>query len=504
MSKNLMHIFFVSLFCLTACSQSTSEPRIEQSTNAATEPVDWQRTLADIDQLTEFYNAPSVSVSVVLNGEVIHAYATGLSDIGEETRASINTQYAIGSIVKSFTSGLIGDLSNDGLLTIDGSPADYVDGLEFNSADLTENLRISNLLSQTSGLPFMDGTLAFFPESDQADLVPRLARFDASCRVGDCWAYNNLNFVLLDIVAESVTGQSKSELLRERLLRPAGMSNTLASTTEFLASPDAATGYGMVAGSAHPTAVEYLYDEHIYTTASDLGRWLSIWMTGGSDVLPEAYVREATSLQAIENGAPPTSESSGTYMFGYGYGWQTQSLEGHYVVRHGGNENGFTAHVAFVPASGLGVVTLTNQQNTILPNVINDMLLRRFLGLPETPIASYPVIVNEITAAITAEEARLKILPDAPMTLSLADIQGAYAAEGYGTIDVRIENETLFLRTPAAEFVLVHRDGNTFSMASTDPVPAGIVIDFFEVKFSQGSLSMNIASDPVEFSKRSL
>jgi len=501
MPKNLMHIFLGSLFCLIACSQSNTEPRIEQNTNPATESVDWQRTLADIDQLTEFYNAPSVSVSVVLNGKVIHAYATGLSDIDEETRASINTQYAIGSIVKSFTSGLIGDLAGDNLLTIDGSPADYVDGLEFNSADLTENLRISNLLSQTSGLPIMDGSLAFFPEADQADLLPRLVAFDASCRVGDCWAYNNLNFVLLDVVAESVTGRSKSELLKERLLLPAEMNNTLVSTAEFLTSPDAATGYGMIAGSAHPTAVEYLYDEHIYTTASDLGRWLSIWMKKGSGVLPENFVRDAISLQAIENGAPPTADDPGIYMFGYGYGWQTQSLEGHYVVRHGGNENGFTAHVAFVPASGLGVVTLTNQQNTILPNVINDMLLRRFLGLPETPISAYPVIVDDIAATISAEEARLKILPDVPMTLSLADIQGTYAAEGYGTIDVRFENETLLLTTPAADFVLVHRKGNAFSMASTNPVPAGIVIDFFEVKFSQGSLSMNIASDPVVFAK---
>lgn len=488
----------VSASCIvTAAAQSDGPIESESAADSA----DLRQATEDIDLLKSRYSAPSVSVAIIQNGEIIYAEAMGLQDVDSGVAATTSTQYGIGSIVKSFTSGLVGSMLGDELLDLSDAPVSLIEGLTFGSRDLDKHLRLFHLLTQTSGLPFMDGSLAFFPEENQADLASRLPHFDASCRVGDCWAYNNLNFIMLDMILESVGGKSKSELLNERLLGPGELNDTLSSTSAFEASPNAATGYGMVGGGPQPAAVEYLYDEHIYTTASDLARWLDVWMSDGGGLLPPDYVQAAISTHAIEDGAAPTADEPGIYLFGYGYGWQTKSMEGNYVVHHGGNENGFSAHVIFVPARRTGFVTLTNQQNSILPNIINDMLLRRMLELQAPPVTSYPVIVNEVAALIQHSDARPALQESPAIDRAIQDLRGVYSAEGYGAVEVELRDQVLVLTTPASDFILRHQEGNRFGLASTRPVPLGIVMDFFEVEFAPGTLTMNIAAQPVVFTR---
>ncbi|HCX09514.1 MAG TPA: hypothetical protein DHU81_03990 [Hyphomonas sp.] len=64
-----------------------------------------------------------------------------------------------------------------------------------------------------------------------------------------------------------------------------------------------------------------------------------------------------------------------------------------------------------------------------------------------------------------------------------------------------MDDDVLKLRTPAADFVLSHREGTVFSLGTTESVPMGINLDFFEVTFEEDSLSMNLASEPVVFEK---
>lgn len=487
---------------VTSCTKPMAQTSSQGQTQVAEiAGADWQQTSKDITHLLERYNAPSVSVAVISNGDIVFAEGFGLGNIESNQAATTQTQYAIGSIVKTFTSALIGGLEAQGEIDLSANPSSYIDNLQFKSAGLAADLQVEHLLSQTSGLPFMDGSLSFFPEADQTDLAPRISYFEPSCRTGECWAYNNLNFMMLDMVAESVTGQSKSQLLVQRLLGPAKMTGTVSSTKAFFNSPDAARGYAQVDGKMVPTAVEYLYGEQVYATASDMARWLGLWMNEGGGVIPADYVQRAISMQAIDNGRPPSKDEPGNYLFGYGYGWQIKSVDGNYVVHHGGNENGFSAQVLFVPASGVGFVTLTNQQNSILPYVVNDLLFRRVLELPAPDIDTYPVQVGEAAALISNQSAKLSVNADAPLGIKLDSLPGDYQAAGYGKIEVRLADGVLTFKTPAAEFVLVHREGNIFGLAVTEPVPLGINTDFFEITFSPGAFSANFASAPVVFSK---
>jgi len=435
------------------------------------------------------------------DGKIVFAKAFGFSNLSNEAPATQTTQYPIGSVVKTFTSGLIGVLEEEGLVSLSTPVAEYLDELELGSQDAEHNLTITNLLSQTSGLADLSGSLAFFPVPEQGDVVPRLAQFPMACRVGDCWRYNNLNFILLDAIVERATGRSKATLLEDRLFKPAGMGNSLSSTISFDRSPNAASGYAQVEGEAQPTATELVFGEHVYATASDLARWIDLWMRDGGGVIPPNYVNQAISMQAISDGSPPSSDDPGAYLSGYGYGWRIRSRYGDYQVGHGGNENGFSSQVLFVPAKKVGVVALTNQQNSILPYIANDILLRRMLGQEKIAVSSYPVQVQSAAKLIDASDTQLDINREAPPSLEPSSLTGRYAAPGYGQLSIAFNRGVLTLTTPAAQFVLLHRSNDTYGLGSTQPLPIGINSEFFEIQFQESALTANIAAQPVQFRK---
>lgn len=483
-------------------------PALAQDSDLADDRLDG--VSAAVESLVERYGAPGLAVAVVSDGQVVYSEGFGVANAEAGSPVTDATLFGIGSVVKSFTSGLTGTLTDDGLVDLEGRPGDYVAGLAFGDDGLERDLRLRHLLSQTSGLSQMAGSYVVFPETSQAALAPRFAHFGATCRVGDCWAYNNINFLLLDMVAERVTGQSKSELFAERLLGPAGMAHSVSSTEAFLASPHAATGYGLVGEDLVSVAYEDFFGEHVYATAPDMARWLSVWMSGGvadgRQVLPEAYVREALSMQAIDNGAPPSSDEPHVYLFGYGYGWMIKSMDGVYTVSHGGNENGFSTHVLYVPSAGVGVVALTNQQNSILPNMVTDYLIHRLLELPGTPVEAYPVVVSEVEAVLSADAARLSIVAEEPMTVAPVALVGRYHAVGYGTLDVAFADDRLTLTTPLARFALRHEGGERFRLGVTSPLPAGMTAPYFEATFEEGadgieSVALNLAAEPVVFER---
>ncbi|MCR9180525.1 MAG: beta-lactamase family protein [Erythrobacteraceae bacterium] len=463
----------------------------------------------DITFMATKYGAPGVSVSVIADDKIIYTYTMGHADLETARPVEHETQFGIGSVVKSFTSALIGQLASEGKLDLDASPAEYVPGLEFGDAGLSRDLTIRNLLSQTSGLPNIDGSTTFFPPETQAELAPRLVNFPASCRVGDCWAYNNLNFIMLDMVAESVTGQSKTTLITERLFAPIGMAGSLSATEQFMASRNAAVGYVSRSGKMERTAVERLFGEHAYATAPDMARWLGMWMSDGqtaeAKIVPTDYAKQALSMQAIENGSVPDADEPNIYLFGYGYGWQIKSVEGNYAVHHGGNENGFSTHVMMVPAKNIGIVVLTNQQDSVLPYVVTDMIMRKMLGLTAGELSQYPVIVRD-AGPLAEPGAELQLDESDPLALKTASLSGTYEAAGYGQIHVHYEDKRLVLTTPGDEFSLKHLGGSRFGLTASQPPTAGIEVDYFEVDFGPDSgtpqsLTFNIAAAPVVFKR---
>ncbi len=90
--------------------------------------------------------APSASVAVARNGQIVYAKAFGKADIEKDRPASANTRYAAGSISKQFTVAALLLAQEAGKLSLDDKVSKYY-------PDLTRSneITIRQLLSHTSG-----------------------------------------------------------------------------------------------------------------------------------------------------------------------------------------------------------------------------------------------------------------------------------------------------------------------------------------------------------------
>jgi D-alanyl-D-alanine carboxypeptidase len=116
-------------------------------------------------------------------------------------------------------------LVEDGVLGLDDGVAMHVPGLLRDDARMT----VRSLLNHTSGLPdfFEDAAFRAAWRQNQSGEWPavELVRI-AEClrrREPGVFAYANVNYVIVGLIVEAVTGRSVTDVLEARILEPHGL-----------------------------------------------------------------------------------------------------------------------------------------------------------------------------------------------------------------------------------------------------------------------------------------
>jgi hypothetical protein len=143
------------------------------------------------------------------------------------------------------------------------------------------------------------------------------------------------------------------------------------------------------------------------------------------------------------------------------------AYRGNLHVQHGGLLYGFTALVSMLPNEKIGLVVLTNLNNTPLPMILEGYVYDRLLELP-------PIDWNKrrheayakMEAMAKAEEAKgdPDRNPEVKPTHKLGDYAGLYHSEGYGDITVRQQGDSLMAALTTGERPLRCYNGDTFEL----------------------------------------
>ncbi len=341
---------------------------------------DWARkTMAD-------WQVPGLAVAIVRGGEVVLLEGYGTRGPGGSQAVSPDTLFAIGSATKAFTATSLALLVDDGKLAWDAPVRAYLPSFKLKDPVASERLTPRDLVTHRSGLPRHDLVWYASPLS-RRDLVSRLEHLEASADLRARWQYQNLMFMTAGHLAGEVAGTTWEELVRTRLFVPLGMTSSNFSVEDSKRAADFARPHKEVDGKV--TEVTFRNIDavgpagSINSTARDMARWLLLQLGGGkvgdASVLTGPGLLELHKPQMVvgESGLDP--EIAGT---SYAMGWFVESYRGHTRVHHGGNIDGFSAMVSFVPAQGVGVVALANLDGTPLPQIVARQAIDRLLGLP--------------------------------------------------------------------------------------------------------------------------
>ncbi|WP_425412689.1 serine hydrolase domain-containing protein [Micromonospora halophytica] len=233
---------------------------------------------------------------------------------GNDTALGPDTRFRIGSVTKTFTSVLVMQCRDDGLLDLDDPIGRHLD------LPAHGDLTVRRLLSHTAGLqrePYGDvwDTLRA-PGVDE--LVADLARAERVLPAGRRYHYSNLGMALLGRLVGEQRGGTWAEVLTERVLTPLGLAATSvtpgpAAATGFLvdaysdeAHPEPPTDFGAVGPAAQ-----------LWSTATDMARWAA-FLADPAALDPAGAVLAPSTLDEMRWPLTTTDETSWAAGFGLG------------------------------------------------------------------------------------------------------------------------------------------------------------------------------------------
>ena len=296
------------------------------------------------------YNIPAAAVTVARHGRVVKAHGYGVANLELGVSATGHSVFEIGSITKQFSAAAVMLLVEQGKLSLDDSISRYLSvPPEWNA------IRIRHLLAHTSGLHDWEGdtTFSLAREYPIDEFIAFVARHPLDFSPGSKWAYTNSAYPLIGEIIAKVSGVPYEQFVLERIIRPAGMSETRFRHAGEIV-PRRASGYvergGVLFNGAPLRPAVLSPNGFILSTAADMGKWCVALSRGA--VASNASMGLMTS---------PVPLSDGSTVPFAGIGWFLSEYQGHRALIHNGSTAaGFSSVIYRYPNDDLCVVVLLN------------------------------------------------------------------------------------------------------------------------------------------------
>ncbi|MGA2513067.1 MAG: serine hydrolase domain-containing protein [Candidatus Limnocylindrales bacterium] len=362
-----------------------------------------------IPELMAEQNIPGLAVALVDGDQVLWTQGFGHVDGDGSAPVTTDTIFSVQSMSKLFTATAVMRAVQAGRLDLDVPITTYLPDFTVHSAFEEHpewKITVRMLLSHTAGFTH-EAPIGNNDELDPGDFDAHVASIsDTWLRfpVGTGYAYSNLGIDLAGYILEKTYGEPFATVMRDQLLAPLGMTDSTFNRAEIRARTNRALGHSG-ALPVIPVDVPMTAAGGLYTSATDLARFLRFQLNGGSidgqTILSPAMIDEQRTVPAPNAGARA----------GYALGVSRSTWykgDNADIFDHGGGGFGFLSDLWWAPQLQIGIAVLTNSADHHLQG---DLALSILSDLVHEPGSVY--------------QARLNALPSlAPV----ADPNGQYVA----------------------------------------------------------------------------
>ncbi len=366
------HIAVICVVCFIAVICGMKPAYAEASANSSTQADIYSGIDDYLKNCVKNANIPAMSVSIVNQDEVLFSGNYGQCKSGD-------TPFLLGSVSKSFTAVCIMQLVEQQKIDLTAPIATYLP----NATDGNQ-ITVSQLLNHTGGLGEHQ-TLANYKIVNPQGVHH----------------YANVNYSLLGEIIEAVSGKSYPEYISENLFAPLALSHTAATLEESIEN-GLIDGYTNYWGIPIKTIHKYPSSKndwitvpagYISSSSNDLGKYLQMYLNGGSGIL------SSESIRTIFSG--DTVYVEGDIPFWYGYGWATvKEPLSEPVFRHSGLVETGTSCVFILPERCIAIAIAANVNDYFVTNGMMDSLgwgvVLMLLGESPNEIADNAYILNHL------------------------------------------------------------------------------------------------------------
>ena len=308
---------------------------------------------------------PGLALGIVENDRITYLRGFGKADDSGRP-VTPKTPFIIGSLTKSFTSLAVMQLVEDGKIELDAPVQRYLPWFRVADAAASAQITVRQLLNQTSGLSTKTGR-SFQGNGDIDDAalertVRKLSNVGLTAPVGKTYQYSTVNYAVLGLIVQTVTGRSYESYVQKEILDPLQMRGSFTSAA-------AAEHHGLATGHHYwfgrPRAADLPYNRglvpagYLISDAEDMSHYLIAQLNDGR--YRSASVLSPEGVDELHRPAVQTPETGTSY----GMGWFVGPINGIPAIHHQGETFNFHANAVLVPGSRTGVIVLINAENSI-------------------------------------------------------------------------------------------------------------------------------------------
>ena len=460
-AARLVAAFLLSLFSTAAL---LPRPLLAQQATAAkpaASATDYTTALAAIekalDDKRQELGIPGISLAIVKDDQIIYVKGIGYKDFDKKLPVTPDTRFAIGSASKAFTAMLAAMSADEGKLSLDDSPKKFLPYFTLRDPDAAAKITIRDLLAHRSGLNRTDLAMVT-GVLNREELIKVAGMAKPTAKLGEKFQYQNVMYTAAGEAVAKAQNSTWDKLIADRIFKPLGMKNSDTTAADMQKSKDYSFGYDYnpstketrhlpqrEIGAAAPAGA-------IDSSARDMAQWLRFMLANGSidgkRLVSEKNFDELVRKQINVAGAVD-----------YGLGWFLRQWNGHKVVEHGGNIDGFNSQVALMPDQKLGFVLLTNVTASPLGGFAMNTIWKNLVGEPKAVADG----------------------PTAPASDPKVEV-GTYSLAAAGVnFEVTLKDDKLTLNVPGQPaYTLQNIGGRRYKLA--DPAPPGFFATFRAVK----------------------
>ncbi len=345
------------------------------------------------------------------------------------------TLFEIGSVTKALTGLLLADMARRGEVKLNDHVAQHLPPGTVVPTRSGKAITLIDLSTHTSGLPRLPTNMApKDPLNPYADYTE--AQLDAFLRdyalprdIGATYEYSNLGVGLLGRALAYRAGGDYETVLRQRVLKPLGMSDTAIALSPTQAARFSSGHNAALESTTHWDLPSLAGAGALRSTADDLLKLLAAELGYADTPLQSAMADQLVPRRPAGGGVEVA------------LGWHVWPTPEGGIVSHNGGTMGFQSFVGFNRKTGLGVVVLSNAAGSM---GVDDIGLHLMAERPLKTAPKTRVAVPLPAAAFDKLVGRYGMAPGMVMTIRRDGERMLGQLTGQPTVELFAESPTTF------------------------------------------------------------
>ncbi len=436
---------------------------------------EWEALLKEFEQYAEESRVASqavgMSIAIVKDGKRIYAKGFGVRSINDSQPVTPETLFQIGSMTKSFTSGLTALVVDRKLLKWEDPVIQWVPNFLMYDPWVTRSFQIEDLYAQRSGLVHHAGDTQCVLGVSANQMIANLHYYEPVTSFRASFAYQNIFFTIGGLALLKATGKSWQALLQNEIFRPLGMKSSSVDLSSYLKVPNRA-GWHMLKddGTVELIPETAVYAGTVYTieasgginsTALDMSEWIMMQADSGQFQGKRIISKENLARTHQAHVYAGKVDDIDSY---YCLGWGLQEYSPYPIIRHDGGTLGASNNMAIIPQERLGIVILCNTRESVL----SEALVLKFFDLyyKKPNIDWTKKLVDSQKKKQAGVLAKKTLIANPLPALPLNAYTGTYTNPVYGDLLITVRGNDLIgqIGPRKTEWIFKHYNRDAFSL----------------------------------------